>query len=92
MNQINQLNSPTLQAIAKQLLRQNHRITYFGKAWGKPKGNWVYFDTVLEVEALKNEFQVGEHIIIHENLDPRSGTERGFFDTNTEEGLMGRLK
>jgi hypothetical protein len=32
-----------------------------------------------------------DNIVLHENLDP-SGTEKGFIDKRTGEGLMGKLR
>jgi hypothetical protein len=66
-------------------------ITYFGRAWTKQLADWIYFDTVLNVEKLWKKYQLGAHIVIHENLDPKSGTERGFIYEHTGEGLMGKI-
>jgi hypothetical protein len=46
---------------------------------------------VLDVEKLWEKYQLGAHIVIHENLDPKSGTEKGFIDEQTGEGLMGKI-
>ncbi|MCB0704211.1 MAG: hypothetical protein KDC34_02835 [Saprospiraceae bacterium] len=91
-NQISQIESDQIRSIAEYLYKQQIPVTFFGKAWSGCTNNWIYFDTYLDIEALTALFNLGEHIEIHENLDPRSGLEKGFIDKNTGEGLMGKLK
>lgn len=92
MKEINSLQSEELRKLAQFLSEKRIPITYFGKAWGNAKGNWVYFNTYLDLDELRQQFAFGEHIKEHQNLDPRSGTESGFIDENTGEGIMGRLR
>ena len=88
---INQINSETLREIAKYLLADGHRIFYIGHTWTKADAVWIYFDTVFDIEQMRIEFQLADHIVVHENLDIKSGTEKGFIDMNTGEGIMGLL-
>ena len=88
----NLIESDPLRKIAKSLKNKGIDITFFGFAWTKQRANWIYFDTVLNVEELRNRFNLGDHIVIHKNLDPKSGTEKGLLDKKTGEGLMGKLK
>ncbi len=92
LNQIKQLESAELKAIAYHLAEQRFSVTSFGKAWSKATNNWIYFDTYLDLDELRTQFNLGEHIVEHKNTDPKSGTEHGFIDTSTGEALMGRLK
>ena len=87
----NLIKSDSLRNIAKSLKNKGIDITYFGRAWTKQLADWIYFDTVLDVEKLWEKYQLGAHIVIHENLDPKSGTEKGFIDEQTGEGLMGKI-
>ncbi len=91
-DKISAIESDPLREIAEYLLKTGKRITYFGQAWTKAPSTWIYFDTVLDIYKLKDKFQLHDHIVIHENSDPKSGTEKGFVDKNTGEGLMGKLK
>jgi len=91
MKEINLIQSKELRKLAKHLRKEKCEITFFGKAWSKQAADWIYFDTVLAVEQIKETFNFGNHIQIHKNTDPRSGKELGFIDTKTGEGLMGRL-
>jgi len=86
------IQSKELQQIAKYLLNMHVEVGYYGKAWGNYHANWMYFEEVLDLEALRFKFSLGEHIKVHENLDNKSGLERGFIDTTTGEGLMGKVK
>jgi hypothetical protein len=88
----NLIKSVSLRQIAKGLQKSGIKISYCGRAWTEQHANWIYFDTVLNVEKLRNKYQLGAHIVIHENLDPKSGTEKGFIDEQTGEGLMGKIK
>ena len=89
MDKIELIQSNQLREVAKFLISENIPITFFGQAWSKPSAQWIYFDTSLDIETLREKFSLEENIIYHENLDPRSGIERGFIDKNTGEGLMG---
>jgi len=88
----NLIKSASLRNIAKSLKNKGIEITYFGRTWTKQLADWIYFDIVLDVEKLRDQFQLGAHIVIHQNLDPKSGTEKGFIDEHTGEGLMGKIK
>ncbi len=91
-DETNFIQSKILQQIAKYLLSQRAKITYFGTTWSQRNANWIYFDIVLNIEMLQKQFQWDETIQLSENLDPKSGLERGLFDTKTEEGLMGKVR
>jgi len=91
MDKIALLQSEQLRKVARHLETENIPITFFGQAWSKPTAQWIYFDATLDLDALREKFNLNEDIVQHENLDPRSGTERGFIDKNTQEGLMGKL-
>ena len=91
LQQINQLQSELIRSMALHFYEQHIPVTFFGKAWGNSTNNWIYFDTVLDIEDLKNSFNLTESIELHENLDPKSGQERGFIDTQTGEAIMGKI-
>ena len=89
---IRSIESEGIRSIAEHLYFKRIPVTYFGKAWGKATNNWVYFDTVLDLEGLRSKFDLGPHIVEHENFDPKSGTERGFIDLGTGEAVMGKVE
>ncbi|WP_167342054.1 hypothetical protein [Nonlabens sp. SY33080] len=88
----NSIRSTELRRLAKKLINQNTRITFYGKAWSENKADWMYFDKVLDLKKIRKKFAFGENIIEHQNLDIRSGLESGFIDKNTDEGIMGKIK
>ena len=89
---VNWIQSPVLKEVATYLVNQNIPITYYGRTWTEQTADWLYVDAVLDLEALQEQFQWGDYMQIHENLDPKSGTERGIIDTQTGEGIIGQLK
>ena len=92
LHQIKQLQSKPLREIATRLFLQQVPVTAFGKVWSKCTNNWIYFDTCLDIESLKTEYELGDTFEVHENLDPKSGTERGIIDTHTGEAIMGKIE
>lgn len=52
---------------------------------------WVYFNVVLDTTALQERFCFGPTIVVHENLDPKSGQERGFVCTTCHDAVIGPL-
>ena len=88
----NAIQSTDLKKLAKYLIKENVKITYFGKAWSQNAPNWMYFDKVLDLKNLRDKMLFGENIIDHQNLDNKSGLESGFIDKKTGEGIMGKLK
>jgi hypothetical protein len=92
LDKTNLIQSQELRQLAKYLKKKKIKIDYFGSAWTNNHASWIYFDTVLDLDKLRSKFNLGTHIKIHQNLDPKSGIESGFVDENTGEGLMGKLK
>lgn len=85
------IKSDSLREIAEYLIENGIQITFFGLAWSNESADWIYFDTKLNLKSLKRKFKLKDNIVIHENFDPKSGTERGLIDQFTGEGLMGKL-
>jgi hypothetical protein len=65
--------------------------TYRGQAWSDNCREWVYFDTVLDLEALRREHGLDPVVVDHRNEDQKSGTEQGLVCTVHHDGVMGRL-
>lgn len=87
----NLITSKVLKQIAKDLQKDGIKIIFFGKAWSNQPANWVYFDTILNIEKIQAKYNLDKTIKAYKNLDPRTGIEAGFIDTITGEGLMGKL-
>lgn len=89
--QIKLIESEAIRSIAEYLYNKQISITYFGKAWSGCKNNWIYFDTCLVIAALTISFKLDDNIEVHENLDPKSSTKRGFIEKTTGEGILGKI-
>jgi hypothetical protein len=75
----------------EDLLRgQGIRITFAGQAWSRNCRFWLYFDTLLDCEALKQQLRLGERVVIHVNDDPRSGREKGLVCSACHDAVVGR--
>ena len=85
------LKSEGLKKVAYYLVDHDIEITFFGQAWTNQQADWIYFDTVLDLADLRKRFDLQNEIVITENTDIKSGTERGLVDQNTGEGIMGRM-
>jgi hypothetical protein len=91
LHKIKQIKSNSHREKVKYLLENGHRITYFEQAWSNESADCIYFDSKLDLEKQESKFKLNGNVIIHENIDPKSGTERGFIDNETGEGLIGKL-
>jgi len=80
-----------LQALEKELKEAGFVETYRGSPWTENCREWVFFDVVLDTAALAVRFSLPTCVKVHENLDARSGTERGFVCTECHDAVMGVL-
>jgi hypothetical protein len=75
LHKIEQLKSDSLRN-SKYLIKNGNRISFFGQAWSNTSADWIYFDTILDFDRLRKKFKLMDNIVLHENLDPKSGTEK----------------
>jgi hypothetical protein len=80
-----------LQALEAELIAAGVKETYRGTPWSMNCREWVYFDTVLDVAAIAARMRFSACVEVHENLDPKSGTERGFVCTQCHDAVMGLI-
>lgn len=80
-----------LAKLENELVRANVKETYRGKVWTKNCREWVYFDIVLQTESLSARLNLPSFVRVHENLDTKSGTERGFVCEICKDGIMGHI-
>jgi hypothetical protein len=78
-----------LRKVEDHLRGLGRAVTASGKVWSNHCRFWVYFDAVLDCEALRKRFELPAFVEIHENNDPRSGRERGVVCTTDEDAVMG---
>lgn len=80
-----------LSLLEQELIRSGTAETFRGQAWSDNCREWVYFDTVLDIDAIRERWAFGPEVVIHENLDLKSGLERGFVCTQCHDGIMGKI-
>ena len=78
-----------LHKLEEELIASGVAENYRGQAWSENCREWVYFDVVLDIESLMERFDFGPNVGVHQNLDPKSGTERGFVCNKCHDAIMG---
>lgn len=81
-----------LKTLETELLAAGIRETYRGTPWSQNCREWVYFDVVLDTASLAARLRFDPCVEISENLDPKSGTERGFYCRQCQDAVMGLLQ
>jgi len=80
-----------LARLEKALIESGATVTSRGQAWTRNCREWVYFDVVLDTQALQKRFSFPSCVEVHENKDQKTGLERGFLCTACHDGVMGRV-
>lgn len=80
-----------LAKLEEELIKANVKETYRGQVWTKNCREWIYFDVVLNTESLSARLHLPSCVRVHENLDAKSGTERGFYCEICKDGIMGLI-
>jgi hypothetical protein len=78
-----------LAPLEKALMASGATVTSRGAAWSRNCREWVYFDVRLDIAAIRERFVFADCVRMHENLDCKSGTERGFECTACHDAVMG---
>lgn len=78
-----------LRPLEDYLVSLKRAITYSGQAWSSNCRFWVYFDAVLDCDALRKRFPLGDGITVHVNDDSRSGREKGLVCEACKDAVIG---
>jgi len=78
-----------LAALEKALLDSGAKVTCRGQVWTMNCREWVYFDVILDTDAIQERFQLPPCVQVHENKDPKSGLERGLECSLCHDAVMG---
>jgi hypothetical protein len=65
-------------------------VTYVGQPWSSNCRVWVYFDALLDAEALKRRFALPECVHVHTHRGTHDGSEHGLVCEEHHDGVMGR--
>lgn len=78
-----------LRALEDELRARNHKVTFAGQAWSSNCRHWVYFDVVLDCDAVRKRLKLGDTVTVHVNDDPRSGREKGLVCEACHDAVVG---
>jgi hypothetical protein len=78
-----------LRPVEDHLRALGRKVTADGQVWSQNCRYWVYFDAVLDCEALVKKFSLPSFVEISQNDDPRSGREKGLFCGTDLDAVMG---
>jgi hypothetical protein len=60
-----------------------------GQPWSQNCREWVYYDCLLDMAAIRDSFDFTPCVVDHRNDDPRSGLEAGFVCEQCHDAIMG---
>ena len=63
--------------------------TYRGQSWSQNCREWVYYDCLLDVVAIRESFDLALCVVDHRNDDPKRGLESGFVCGQCHDALLG---
>ena len=63
--------------------------TYRGQPWTKNCREWIYFDCILDLKALRERFSFAPCVVDHEHRGTHDGNELGFYCSECFDGIMG---
>jgi len=64
--------------------------TFRGQAWSDNCREWVYFDRVLDLAALRARFSFAPFVVDHQHRGTHDGQESGFVCEQCKDAVMGR--
>ena len=65
-------------------------VDFRGQAWSERCREWVYYSAVLDLKSIRPHLPAC--VEVHENLDARSGLERGYYCGQCHDAVMGLVK
>lgn len=78
-----------LEPVYKYILESRAKITHAGQVWSKNCRIWIYFDSLIDCDSLRQKFNLNETITTHVFCDNWQGSEKGFVCSVHHDALMG---
>ena len=78
-----------LRELENELLSSGVKETFRGQPWSDNCREWVYFDVCLDLEKLRERFDLDECVKDHEHYGTHDGQEAGFYCEVHKDGVMG---
>ena len=76
-------------SLDNELKGKEIKETFRGEAWSENAREWVYYDCVLNLEALRTRLHLPFCVKDHVNDDQRSGAESGFYCELCKDAVVG---
>jgi hypothetical protein len=70
-------------------LQGSYAETYRGRPWSRNCHEWVYFDCVLDREAIRARLSLASCVLDHEHRGTVEGAEAGFVCEVDQDAIMG---
>ncbi|MBN2355902.1 hypothetical protein JXO59_07300 [candidate division KSB1 bacterium] len=81
-----------LASLEKAIIDSGAHETYRSSPWTKNCREWVYYDVVLDIDSIQERFDLPDCVQVHENMDPKSGMEKGFYCSQCHDAVMGLVE
>lgn len=78
-----------LKQLDEDLKGKGIKETFRGEAWSHNTREWVYYDCILGLEAIREKYRLPDFVKEYINNDNRSGLEAGFYCEMCKDGVMG---
>jgi hypothetical protein len=79
-----------IRPLAEHLVSLGAKATYAGTPWSRNCRTWVYFDRVIDCEALLAQFKPPACVTLHDHRGTHDGSERGLQCGEHHDAVMGR--
>jgi hypothetical protein len=63
--------------------------SFRGEAWSKACREWVYYECVLDREAIRRRFSLAPCVVDHDHYGTHDGQEEGLVCAEHRDGIMG---
>jgi hypothetical protein len=78
--------------LERELIARGITLVSRGNPWSRNCREWACFACCLDIRALRKRFAFAPCVEDHENLDTKSGTERGLCCSEHHDAIIGSLK
>lgn len=79
-----------LQGLEAEIIASGIAETFRGQAWSDNCREWVYFDCVLDLAALRARLSFAPCVVDHQHRGTHDGQESGFVCKQCGDAIMGR--
>jgi hypothetical protein len=81
-----------LQEVEQAIHAADMQETYRGQPWSSNCREWIYVDCYLDLEKIRQQFQLADCVIDHVHRGTHDGEERGLVCNLCNDGIMGHYE